>query len=50
MNDTKKKIKLKIAKLCDQIDSADRGTLAYKKALLRLKKLQTLLLNIKQSQ
>ena len=44
MKETKKEIKAKIAELCDQIDSAEQGTLAYKKALLKLTELQQLLI------
>ena len=40
MKETKKEIKAKIAEMCDQIDSTDPGTPAYKKALLKLKELQ----------
>ena len=44
MKETKKEIKVKIAEMCDRIDSMDPETLAYKKALLKLKELQQLLI------
>jgi hypothetical protein len=44
MNTTKKEIKIQIGKLCDRIDSTPVGTPAYKKALLKIKNLQKLLI------
>lgn len=44
MKETKKEIKAKITEMCDQIDSMNTDTTAYKKALLKLKELQLLLI------